>query len=115
MEAAALCIVTATESAIKHISKIGISSYVSHLLNASATDAMTLGCALRQFTSIPRAELAGLTAYAAQHRLPVGAADVAAAAAPRERAAPGAADGAEDDEGGSEEAWPFELLRICSC
>ena len=59
----------------------------------------------RQFTSIPRAELAGLTAYAAQHRLPIGAADVAAATAPRERAAPGATDCAEDDED-SEEAWP---------
>ena len=76
---------------------------------------------LRQFTSIPRAELAGLTAYVAQHRLPVGAADVAAAAAPRERAAPGAADGAADDDGDSEEAWPcgaagdMPLLGTCTC
>lgn len=72
---------------------------------------------LRQFTSIPRAELAGLTAYAAQHRLPVGAADVAAAAAPRERAAPGAADGAEDDDGDSEEACPcraFDNMSLLS-
>ena len=75
----------------------------------------------RQFTSIPRTELAGLTAYAAQHRLPLGAADVAAAAAPRERAAPGAADGAEDDDGDSEEARScaafdkMSLLGRCTC
>jgi len=55
-----------------------------------------------QFTSIPRAELTGLAAYVAERRLPVGAADVAAAAAARAHDAVRSPAGEDDED--SEEA-----------
>ena len=64
-----------------------------------------------QFSSIPRSELPALSAYVAERRLPVGAADVAAAAAPR--AAATGADPAEEENEDSDEVRcaPLPLLN----
>ncbi|KAK9819373.1 hypothetical protein WJX81_008487 [Elliptochloris bilobata] len=97
LERPALLLPLAEIGSVEFARAAGTSSTFDLLLHAR--DGTT-----HEFTSIPRAELAGLTAYVAEQRLPVGTADVAAAAAPCARYCNADDAPAEVDEDSEEDA-----------